>query len=110
MYRLSSGAEDKFVIDAYTGLIKVAHGASLDPDKTEPKTYVYYLEVVAIDGGIGDQQLSSTVNVTIKIQDVNNKLPFFKEMEPVHVKENELVIINCYSLFFLKLYLIFTMC
>lgn len=80
------------MIDAYTGVIKVAHGASLDPDKTEPKTYVYDLEVVAIDGGIGDQQLSSTVNVTIKIQDVNNKLPFFKEMEPVHMKENELVI------------------
>lgn len=91
MYRLSSGAEDKFVIDAYSGVIKVAHGASLDPDKTQPKTYAYYLEVVAIDGGIGDQQLSSIVNVTIKIQDVNNKPPFFKEMEPVHVKENELV-------------------
>ncbi|XP_060850417.1 cadherin-23-like [Rhopalosiphum padi] len=91
VYRLSSGAEDKFVIDAYSGVIKVAHGASLDPDKTQPKTYAYYLEVVAIDGGIGDQQLSSIVNVTIKIQDVNNKPPFFKEMEPIHVNENELV-------------------
>lgn len=91
MYRLSSGAEDKFVIDPYSGVIKVAHGASLDPDKTQPKTYVYCLEVVAIDGGIGDQQLSSTVNVTIHIQDVNNKLPFFKETESVHVKENEMV-------------------
>lgn len=92
MYRLSSGAEDKFVIDAYSGVIKVANGASLDPDKTQPKTYVYFLEVIAIDGGIGDQQLSSTVNVTIQIQDVNNKPPFFKEMESVHVKENEMVV------------------
>lgn len=49
---------------------------------------------MAIDGGIGDQQLSSIVNVTIKIQDVNNKPPFFKEMEPVHVKENEMVTYN----------------
>lgn len=79
------------MIDAYTGVIKIAQGASLDPDKTQPKTYVYYLEVAAIDGGIGDQQLNSIVNVTIKIQDVNNKLPFFKEMEPVHIKENEMV-------------------
>lgn len=54
---------------------------------------------MAIDGGIGDQQLSSTVNVTIKIQDVNNKLPFFKEMDPVHVKENEIVTNNFKSIY-----------
>ncbi|XP_050524905.1 cadherin-23 [Daktulosphaira vitifoliae] len=89
VYRLSSGAEDKFVIDAYSGVIKVAHGASLDPDKTQPKTDVYNLKVIAIDGGIGDQQLSSSVNVTINIQDVNNKVPLFKKIEPIYIKENK---------------------
>src|SRR5699024_11014622 len=32
-YRLLSGGADKFVIDTNTGIISVAKGATLDPDK-----------------------------------------------------------------------------
>lgn len=46
VYRIQSGAADKFVISADTGVISVAVGASLDPDLTVPKTIEYSLVVV----------------------------------------------------------------
>lgn len=46
VYRIQSGAADKFVISADTGVISVAVGASLDPDLTVPKTLEYSLVVV----------------------------------------------------------------
>lgn len=46
VYRIQSGAADKFVITADTGVISVANGASLDPDLTVPKTLEYTLVVV----------------------------------------------------------------
>lgn len=88
VYRIQSGAKDKFVIGADTGVISVALGASLDPDLTQPKTLHYSLVVVALDGGIGDQQLQSTCLVNITIEDVNNKVPVFVEPETVIIKEN----------------------
>lgn len=47
VYRIQSGAADKFVISADTGVISVAVGASLDPDLTVPKTLDYSLVVVS---------------------------------------------------------------
>ncbi|CAG9119461.1 unnamed protein product [Plutella xylostella] len=43
---------------------------------------------VALDGGIGDQQLSAAVLVNISIVDVNNKPPVFVEPGTISVKEN----------------------
>lgn len=43
---------------------------------------------MALDGGFGDDQLSSTVLVNITILDINNKLPIFNEMSTIYLKEN----------------------
>lgn len=48
VYRIKSGASDKFVISPDSGVIYVAQGASLDPDLTTPKTTSYSLIVVSI--------------------------------------------------------------
>lgn len=87
-YRIQSGAQDKFIIDAGTGIIYVSPGANLDPDLTENKTSLYRLEVLAIDGGIGQEQKHSQVRVEIKIEDVNNKPPVLLDPGQVYVKEN----------------------
>lgn len=47
VYRIQSGAQDKFVINSESGIISVAHGANLDPDLTENKTTQYSLAVVS---------------------------------------------------------------
>ncbi|KAM3963622.1 cadherin-23 [Aphomia sociella] len=88
VYRIQRGAGDKFVIDARTGVVAVANGSSLDPDKTNPKSNRYTLTVVALDGGIGDQQLSAAVLVNITIVDVNNKPPVLVEPGNIAVREN----------------------
>lgn len=88
VYRIQRGAEDKFVIDADSGIISMAHGANLDPDRTSPKTTHYSLRVVALDGGIGSEQRAAAVDVNISIVDVNNKAPIFMDPGSIHVKEN----------------------
>ncbi|CAG4949111.1 unnamed protein product [Colias eurytheme] len=88
VYRIQRGASDKFVIDSHTGLVSVANGSSLDPDRTDPKVTRYTLTVVALDGGIGEHQLSASVLVNITIVDVNNKPPMLVEPGAVQVMEN----------------------
>ncbi|XP_047739893.1 cadherin-23 [Hyalella azteca] len=88
VYRLQHGAEDKFVIDAETGAILVARGAVLDPDRTQPRTTEYLLEVVALDGGIGEAQRQTVTFVNISIVDVNNKPPVFIDPGTVRVRES----------------------
>lgn len=88
VYRIQSGAGDKFIIDAASGIISVANGASLDPDLTEPRIQHYTLTVVALDGGIGAQQLTSSVQVEIHIKDVNNKPPVLVDPGTIRVTEN----------------------
>lgn len=90
-YRIIDGALDKFVIGSDTGTISIANGASLDPDLSDPKRLNYLLTIAALDGGIGDQQLSSNCIVNISIIDVNNKSPVFNEMQTVYIKENTAV-------------------
>ncbi|XP_067000515.2 cadherin-23 [Anabrus simplex] len=88
VYRIQDGAEDKFVIDAATGVVRVAYGANLDPDRTDPKTNRYALTILALDGGIGEEQLQATALVNITILDVNNKAPVFMDPGVIRVKEN----------------------
>lgn len=51
VYRIQTGASDKFVINSETGVISVAMGANLDPDLTESKRLIYTLHVVSADRG-----------------------------------------------------------
>lgn len=91
VYRIQKGAGDKFVIGADSGIISVAPMASLDPDLTEFRTVKYSLVVVALDSGVGDQQLSAVTLVNITIADVNNKAPVFQDPGTVVIKENTVV-------------------
>ncbi|XP_064108915.1 cadherin-23-like isoform X3 [Macrobrachium nipponense] len=91
VFRIQHGAQDKFVMEADTGVISVAQGALLDPDRTEPRATTYILEVIALDGGIGTAQLQSRTVVNITILDVNNKPPVFVDPGTVKVFENEAV-------------------
>ncbi|XP_063244010.1 cadherin-23 [Bacillus rossius redtenbacheri] len=88
VYRIQSGAQDKFVIDAELGVISVAAGANLDPDRTEPRSFLYRLAVVALDGGVGSEQLQSYADVNISVVDVNNKPPVFVDPGTVRIREN----------------------
>lgn len=88
IYRIQSGAADKFVIDGETGVISVAKGASLDPDLAHPKRLRYHLVVLALDGALGDKQLQSSVRVDIAILDINNKPPIFHNPGTVTIFEN----------------------
>ncbi|KAG8193980.1 hypothetical protein JTE90_013674 [Oedothorax gibbosus] len=88
VYRIQSGAQDKFVIDANTGVISVARGANLDPDRTIPKSNFYLLDVVALDGGIGIEQQQNRVQVNISIMDVNNKAPKFVDPKMAIISES----------------------
>lgn len=88
VFRIQHGAQDKFVMDADSGVISVAQGAVLDPDRTEPRATTYVLEVLALDGGIGGTQLHARTVVNITILDVNNKPPVFVDPGTVRVYEN----------------------
>ncbi|KAF5304330.1 hypothetical protein FQA39_LY09709 [Lamprigera yunnana] len=87
-YRIQHGALDKFVINAETGTISVANGASLDPDLVQPKRLQYSLAIVAIDGASRDAQLQSTVTVNITVVDINNKNPTLSKLSTIRVKED----------------------
>lgn len=87
-YRIESGAQDKFVIDAVSGVISVAPGAYLDPDRTYPKSKLYMLTIIALDGGLGDQQMWAACRVNISIVDVNNKPPTLRPPGVVHIVED----------------------
>uniref|UniRef100_A0A6P7FSK3 Cadherin-23 n=1 Tax=Diabrotica virgifera virgifera TaxID=50390 RepID=A0A6P7FSK3_DIAVI len=88
VYRIQHGAADKFTIETETGIVRVARGASLDPDLTQPRKMVYPLKVLAIDGAPGDAQLQALAEVVINIIDVNNKAPVFDDPGNKAVFEN----------------------
>ena len=91
VYRIQSGAKDKFVINPESGLISVSEGANLDPDLTSPSITQYLLEVVAIDGGVGSEKLTGWTRVIVNITDVNNKPPRFAKVDPILVSEDATV-------------------
>lgn len=88
VYRIQSGASDKFIIGAETGEISVARGATLDPDLTIPRKTHYSLKVIALDGAPGENQLQSAVFVNITVLDVNNKNPLIEDPGILTIKEN----------------------
>ncbi|XP_061491219.1 cadherin-23 isoform X7 [Rhineura floridana] len=81
-YRIESGAQDKFVIDADTGVISVAN---ITIDREEKDNY--RLTVVAMDRGI--LPLSGTATVNILINDINDSQPeFINPIQTVSVPES----------------------
>lgn len=72
IYRIESGAQDKFRINPTTGVLIVEYGADLDRDKFP---HSYTLSVMAIDRGTPPRTGTGTVSITIT--DVNNKAPQF---------------------------------
>lgn len=88
VYRIQSGASDKFVINAESGMIFVAQGASLDPDLTNSKRKMYSLTVLAMDGGLGSMQQMASAVVNITIKDVNNKAPLLTDLPILEIPEN----------------------
>ncbi|KAH8267311.1 hypothetical protein KR018_005727 [Drosophila ironensis] len=98
VYRIQTGAGDKYIINSETGVISVAQGANLDPDLTDNKQTLYTLTVLALDGGLGNSQLMTTCTVNISIQDVNNKPPVLSDMPALKILENTLVGTQVYRL------------
>lgn len=88
VYRIQSGASDKFVIDAESGVISVARGASLDPDLSNPRKLHYTLIVLAIDGAAGESQMHASATVNITVLDINNKNPVITAPSSLTVLEN----------------------
>ena len=60
-YRIERGAQDKFLVDAETGIISLAPGATLDYNE---KTY-HALEVIAVDGGGKRSDSAALVNISL---------------------------------------------
>uniref|UniRef100_A0A182QBJ4 Cadherin domain-containing protein n=1 Tax=Anopheles farauti TaxID=69004 RepID=A0A182QBJ4_9DIPT len=101
-YRIQQGADGRFVIGASTGEISITHGASLDPNLLAPDELgsgsTFVLEVIATDGGNGDQQLQGSCLVNVTVTDVNNKPPYFVGPTAVAVRENTPVGTEVYRL------------
>uniref|UniRef100_A0A803SRL7 Cadherin-23 n=1 Tax=Anolis carolinensis TaxID=28377 RepID=A0A803SRL7_ANOCA len=74
-YRIESGAQDKFLINANTGVISVAN-TTIDREEKDN----YRLTVVAVDRGT--PPLSGTATVNILIDDINDSQPEF--VNPIH--------------------------
>lgn len=71
------GGEDQkaFKIDAQSGEITVANGSLLDRERQAE----IILSVVAIDQGSIDERRSTTTNVNVKVWDVNDESPLFRQ-------------------------------
>lgn len=83
LYRIDSGAQDKFRINFQTGIIIVEKGAKLDRETLAD----YTLIVSATDRGIN--ALMQDCHVKISILDVNDELPTFKPtMKSISILES----------------------
>ncbi|XP_015781899.1 cadherin-23 [Tetranychus urticae] len=72
-YSLIAGAKDNFIIDPSTGEVKVSSAANLDRDLYGKE---YSLTVAVTDSG-HPIPLTSTAQLTVIVEDVNNKAPKF---------------------------------
>ncbi|KAI0218135.1 Cadherin-87A [Lamellibrachia satsuma] len=70
-YRITTGAQDKFALNATTGVMTVAPDATFDYDVQN----LYEMIVLATDQG--SPQKTATATVLVHIRDVNNKNPYF---------------------------------
>jgi len=85
-YSIHSGSKDNFVIDETTGMITVAPDAVLS---IEQNGELYQIDILVTDNGEPYKQ-TTKAQVTITVQDVNNKPPkFMKETYTEYVLENE---------------------
>ncbi|KAM6106069.1 LOW QUALITY PROTEIN: cadherin-23 [Pterocles gutturalis] len=81
-YRIESGGQDRFLIDATTGVIRVAN-ISIDREERD----AYQLTVVAVDQGT--LALSGTTTVSLFIDDVNDCRPeFINPIQTVSIPES----------------------
>ncbi|NXN93926.1 CAD23 protein, partial [Rhinopomastus cyanomelas] len=81
-YRIEGGGQDRFLIDATTGVIRVAN-ITIDREERD----AYQLTVVAVDQGT--PPLSGTVTVSLFIDDVNDCRPeFINPIQTVSVPES----------------------
>lgn len=81
-YRIESGGQDRFLIDATTGVIRVAN-ISIDREERD----AYRLTVVAVDQGT--PALSGTATVSILIDDINDCRPeFINPIQTVSIPES----------------------
>lgn len=76
-YSLQASPSSQFTIDAYTGILRVKPGETLDYETTP----THFLTVIAKDGGGSykgkHQVLTSTATVTVNIQDAQDMPPVF---------------------------------
>ncbi|NXE32689.1 CAD23 protein, partial [Ptilorrhoa leucosticta] len=81
-YRIEGGGQDRFLIDATTGVIRVAN-ITIDREERD----AYRLTVVAVDQGT--PALSGTATVSIVIDDINDCRPeFINPIQTVSVPES----------------------
>uniref|UniRef100_A0A8C0EQT9 Cadherin related 23 n=1 Tax=Bubo bubo TaxID=30461 RepID=A0A8C0EQT9_BUBBB len=81
-YRIEGGGQDRFLIDAATGVIRVAN-ITIDREERD----AYRLTVVAVDQGT--PALSGTATVSLFIDDVNDCRPeFINPIQTVSVPES----------------------
>ncbi|XP_075791073.1 cadherin-23 isoform X6 [Pelodiscus sinensis] len=81
-YRIESGAQDKFLINADSGVIRVAN---ITIDREERDTY--RLTVLAVDQGM--PPLSGTATINILVDDINDYRPeFIRLIQTVSVPES----------------------
>ncbi|XP_055358213.1 cadherin-23 isoform X2 [Betta splendens] len=82
LYRLESGAQDRFVVDSLTGAVLVGN-TTLDREERES----YRLVVVATDRGT--PPLSGTATLTVILDDVNDSRPsFIQPVTMINVNES----------------------
>ncbi|XP_014796025.1 PREDICTED: cadherin-23 isoform X2 [Calidris pugnax] len=81
-YRIESGGQDRFLIDAATGVIRVAN-ITIDREERD----AYRLTVVAVDQGT--PALSGTATVSLFIDDINDCRPeFINPIQTVSIPES----------------------
>ncbi|KFO85328.1 Cadherin-23, partial [Buceros rhinoceros silvestris] len=81
-YRIEGGGQDRFLIDATTGVIRVAN-ISIDREERD----AYQLTVVAVDQGT--PALSGTATVSLFIDDINDCQPeFINPIQTVSIPES----------------------
>lgn len=87
-YSIVSGAKDSFIIDPMSGEIRVSPTGDLDRDVYGGH---YTLTIAATDSG-APNPLISTAEVTINVEDVNNKPPkFIEDTYVAHLSEKQMV-------------------
>ncbi|XP_056327409.1 cadherin-23 [Danio aesculapii] len=81
-YRLDSGAQDRFIVDALSGAVLVGN-ATLDREERSS----YRLVVIATDRGT--PSLSGTATLTVVLDDVNDSRPrFIQPVQTISVNES----------------------